>query len=272
MKRLVLSFAAVAAMFCASNVRAEEIVVNGSTTVLPIMQKAAETYMAGKPEVVIAISGGGSGNGIKALVDGLCNIAMSSRDIKSSEVDAAKKTNVAPHKVAVAVDALVPVVHPENGVKSLSLDDLKGIYEGKIANWKELGGADKTIVVVSRDTASGTFETWDELVMKKNKVSPRALLQASNGAVVQTVSKNPNAIGYVGIGYLAPSIKALNIGEVSATVDTALSRTWPLSRELYVFTNGTPTGATGEFITFLLDPAKGQVAVREAGFVPLSKK
>lgn len=272
MKRIALSIAALAAvLLSAPSAKAEEIVVNGSTTVLPIMQKAAETYMEASPKTVIAISGGGSGNGIKALIDGLCTIAMSSRDIKSSEKDAAKTRNVSPERIAIAVDALVPVVHPDNKLTKLTLDDLKAIYEGKMRNWKELGGADAEIVVISRDTASGTFETWDEMVMKKAKVSPRALLQASNGAVVQAVSKNRNAIGYVGIGYLTPELKPLALGNVTANVETALSRTWPLSRELYIFTNGKATGETADFIAFLLDPARGQKSVREAGFVPLAK-
>ena len=135
-----------------------------------------------------------------------------------------------------------------------------------------MGGADANIVVVSRDTSSGTYETWEELVMKKAKVMPKALLQASNGAVEQVVAKNPNAIGYVGLGYLAPSIKGLHIGKVAASAETALSKEWPLSRELYVFTNGEPSGASGALIKYILDPAKGQKAVKEVGFVPLAKK
>ena len=236
------------------------------------MQKVSEAYMAANPNVQIALSGGGSGNGIKALLDGLANIAMSSRDIKGSEKELAAKKGINPVRTAVAVDALVPVVNPKNPINELSLDQLKDIYTGKITNWKELGGADANIVVVSRDTSSGTYETWEEMVMKKAKVMPKALLQASNGAVEQVVAKNPNAIGYVGLGYLAPSIKGLHIGKVAASAETALSKEWPLSRELYVFTNGEPAGAYGALIKYILDPAKGQKALKEVGFVPLAKK
>ena len=250
---------------------AEEMVINGSTTVLPIIQKVTENYTASHPGVDIALSGGGSGNGIKALIDGLATIAMSSRDIKSSEVEQAAAKGVKPVRVAVAVDALVPVVHPKNPVQALSLAQLKDIYAGRVTNWKELGGNDTKIVVISRDTSSGTYETWEEMVMKKEKVMPAALLQASNGAVVQAVSKNPNAIGYVGIGYMDPSIKGLQIGDLKATPENALNKSWPLARELYLFTNGEAKGAAGEFIAYLLDPAKGQKAVLEAGFVPLQK-
>ena len=196
MKRIVLaSLLALSCLLPAQAKAADEIVVNGATTVLPIMQKVSEAYMAANPNVQIALSGGGSGNGIKALLDGLANIAMSSRDIKGSEKELAAKKGINPVRTAVAVDALVPVVNPKNPINELSLDQLKDIYTGKITNWKELGGADANIVVVSRDTSSGTYETWEEMVMKKAKVMPKALLQASNGAVEQVVAKNPNAIG-----------------------------------------------------------------------------
>jgi len=251
---------------------AEEIVINGSTTVLPVMQKAAENYMAINPGVTLVISGGGSGNGVKALTDGLCQIAMSSRDMKANEIELALSKGVKPHRIPVAVDALLPIVHPSNEVKALSMEQLRDIYSGKIANWKELGGVDKKITVISRDTSSGTYETWEERVMKKEKVIPAALLQASNGAVVQAVSKNPNAIGYIGFGYTDKSIKGLDIGTIHATAETALAGTWPIARELYLFTNGEPAGEIKKLVDYMLDPQKGQKAVAEIGFIPLPRK
>ena len=272
MKRIVLASLLALACFLPSQAKAaDEITINGSTTVLPIMQKVSEAYMAANPNVQIALSGGGSGNGIKALLDGLTDIAMSSRDIKSSETELAAKKGIKPVRTAIAVDALVPVVNPKNKVGELSLEQLKDIYTGKITNWKQVGGADANIVVISRDTSSGTYETWEEMVMKKAKVMPKALLQASNGAVEQAVAKNPNAIGYVGLGYLSSSLKGLHIGKLTASAETALSKKWPLSRELYVFTNGEPSGAAGALVKYILDPAKGQKAVKEVGFVPLGK-
>ena len=250
---------------------ASEVVINGSTTVLPVIQKTGEAFMAANPGVALSISGGGSGNGIKALNDGLCQIAMSSRDMKANEKELATSKKVNPVRFAVAVDALVPVVHPSNRVKDLTREQLSDIYMGKIKNWKEVGGADGKIVIISRDTSSGTYETWEEMVMKKQKVTPAALLQASNGAVVQAVSKNKNAIGYIGFGYLDKSVKKLNMGGTEATPATALSRQWPIARELYVFTNGQPTGAIKDFIAFLVDPQKGQKLVQEVGFIPLGK-
>ena len=176
-----------------------------------------------------------------------------------------------PKQIAVAVDAIVPVVHPDNKVGELSLDELRGIYMGSITNWKDVGGADARIVVVSRDTSSGTYETWETMVMKGERVAPSALLQASNGAVVQAVSKNPNAIGYIGIGYLDKSTKGLQVNGKTATAATALSREWPLSRELYIYTNGAPVGEVKGLVDYILDPQKGQKAVAEVGFVPLGK-
>lgn len=251
--------------------RAADLSINGSTTVLPVMQKVAERYMAEHPDAKLALSGGGSGNGIKALIDGLTDVAMSSREIKSVEVAQAKAKGVNPYQIAVAVDAIVPVVHPANQVDALSLDELRGIYGDSITNWKDVGGADARIVVVSRDTSSGTYETWETMVMKGERVAPSALLQASNGAVVQAVAKNPNAIGYIGIGYVDTSTKGLHVGGKTASAATALSREWPLSRELYIYTNGAPAGEVKGLVDYILDPRKGQKAVAEVGFVPLGQ-
>ncbi|MCL1985061.1 MAG: phosphate ABC transporter substrate-binding protein [Betaproteobacteria bacterium] len=250
----------------------DELVINGSTTVLPVMQKVAENFMAINPDIALVISGGGSGNGIKALTDGLCRIAMSSRDMKANEMELARSKGVNPVRIPVAVDALLPIVHPSNNVVQLSIEQLRGIYTGKITNWKEVGGADKKIAVISRDTSSGTYETWEEKILKQEKVLPSALLQASNGAVVQAVSKNPNAIGYIGFGYRDKSIKGLDIGKLQASPESALSGQWPIARELYIFTNGEPGGAIKKLVDYLLDPQKGQKAVQEVGFIPLPKK
>ncbi|MDR2161162.1 MAG: phosphate ABC transporter substrate-binding protein [Desulfovibrio sp.] len=272
MRRIFASLLLPLAFAASSAVAAEEIVINGSTTVLPVMQKAGEAFMAANPGITLAISGGGSGNGIKALNEGLCQIAMSSRDIKASEREEGKAKGVNAVRTAIAVDALVPVVHPSNSVAALSTEQLRDIYNGKITDWSQVGGSGGSIVVVSRDTSSGTFETWAEMIMKKEKVVPSALMQASNGAVAQTVAKNRRAIGYIGFGYLNASLKKIRVNGVEAGQDTALSGEWPLARELYVFTNGEPGGAVQKLLAYLLDPRKGQEKVREAGFIPLQAK
>ena len=267
-KSLVLS-AAFLGCLAAGAADAGSIRMDGSTTVLPIAQKVVEAFMKENPGVNINVSGGGSGNGIKALIDGTTNIANSSRFLKEEEVKLALERGVYPVPFAVAYDCIVPVVHPENPAKDLTMAQLKAIYMGEIKNWKEVGGADKEVVVVSRDTSSGTYEVWEEKVMKKERVYAGALLQASSGAVAQAVSKNTYAIGYLGIGYVDKSVKALTVNGVPGNEETALSGKFPISRALFMFTKGWPSGEVLDFINYILNPQKGQKFVREAGFVPL---
>jgi len=250
---------------------AENIVIKGSTTVLPIAQATLEAYMKANPGANISLSGGGSGEGIKALIDKSTDIANSSREIKPKETDLAKSKGVNPVEIPVAIDAIVPIVNPKNPVKNLSIDQLNRIYQGKIANWKEVGGEDLEIVVVSRDSSSGTFEAWGEMVMKGTKVSPRAQLQASNGAIVQAVSKNKYALGYIGLGYLDETVRGLTVNGVQASSKTALSKEYPVSRFLFMYTNGEPKGETAKFIKFVLS-SEGQKLIAKEGFVPLPKK
>ncbi|MDY0039377.1 MAG: phosphate ABC transporter substrate-binding protein [Desulforhabdus sp.] len=248
---------------------AGSININGSTTVLPIAQKVSEAFMKEHSDVSISVSGGGSGNGIKALIDGTTDVADSSRFIKDKEVKAAVEKGEYPVPFAVAYDCIVPVVHPENPVNDIALEQLKDIYMGKIRNWKELGGPDLEIVVASRDTSSGTYEVWEEKVMNKERVYPGALLQASNGAVAQAVAKNKHAIGYVGFGYINQDLKGLTVNGVIGNEETTLSGNYPISRALFMFTRGWPEGDVLNFINYVLNPQKGQKYVREAGFVPL---
>jgi phosphate transport system substrate-binding protein len=250
-------------------VAAENVVIKGSTTVLPIAQAALENYMKAHPRVNISLSGGGSGEGIKALIDKSADIATSSREIKDKEVELAKSKGINPVAYTVAIDALTPIVHPKNRLNGLTIDQLSQIYQGKIKNWKEVGGDDLQIVVVSRDSSSGTFETWGHLVLNNAKVTPRAQMQASSGAVVQAVSKNRYAISYVGIGYLNNSVKALTVNGVPASAKTALSKEYPVARPLYMYTNGQPEGVVADFIKFVLSPA-GQKLVAKEGFIPLT--
>lgn len=249
-------------------VAAESIVIKGSTTVLPVAHAALEAYMKKNPGVQISLSGGGSGEGIKALLDKTADIANSSREIKKEEIALAEKRGVKPVAHVVAYDALIPVVHPRNKVTDLSIDQLSQIYQGKITNWKEVGGEDLKIVVISRDSSSGTFESWDHFVMKKAKVTPRAQMLASNGALITAVAKNRYAIAYLGMGYVNKTVKAVTVNGLTATAQAALSKEYPLSRELYMYTNGEPTGEVAKFIAFVKS-IDGQKIVAKEGFVPL---
>ncbi|MGA2330205.1 MAG: phosphate ABC transporter substrate-binding protein [Syntrophales bacterium] len=258
-------------LMCGTNlaVAAENVVIKGSTTVLPIAQAALEAYMKAHPGVNISLSAGGSGDGIKALIDKSTDIANSSRGIQDKEITLARAQGVEPVAHTVAIDAIVPIVHPKNKVNGLTIDQLSQIYQGKITNWKEVGGDDLTIVVVSRDSSSGTFETWGHLILHNARVTPKAQLQASNGAVVQTVSKNKYAIGYIGLGYMNKSVKGLTVNGIQASAKTALSKEYPVARPLYMYTNGQPTGEVANFLKFVLSPA-GQTLVAKEGFVPLA--
>ncbi len=259
----------IALCFTTNSVWAGNVEIKGSTTVLPIAQKVAEAYMKEHPDVKITISGGGSGNGIKALIDGTTDIADSSRFIKDKEVKLAVENGRYPVPFAVAYDCIVPVVHPSNSIENLTLEQLRDIYMGKVKNWQDIGGPDRPVVVVSRDTSSGTYEVWENKVLKKERVYPGALLQASNGAVVQTVSNNKNAIGYIGLGYVEENVKALTANGVRGSEETTLNGMFPISRPLYMFTSGWPEGDALNFINYMIHPQKGQKYVSEIGFVPL---
>ncbi|MFB3926285.1 MAG: phosphate ABC transporter substrate-binding protein [Syntrophales bacterium] len=271
-RKIVPALCAAALLFAGwgAAASAEKIVIKGSTTVLPIAQAAAEAFMKAHPDVSISVSGGGSGDGIKALIDKMTDIADSSRDMKKEEIQLAASRGVKPVGHRVAIDAIVPVVHPSNPVDGLSVEQLNMIYQGRITNWKEVGGLDKRIVVISRDTSSGTYETWEAKILHGARVTPRAQLQASNGAIVQAVSKNTFAIGYIGHGYLNRAVKGLKVNGIEASAESALSGKYPIARPLFMFTDGQPRGAAGWFIRFLLS-AEGQKIVKNEGYIPVNQ-
>jgi len=248
--------------------KANKVSVKGSTTVLPITQKAAEAFKKSNG-ISVSVEGSGSGNGIKALIDGGCGIANSSREMKKEEKESAKKKGIRVKEILVAYDMIVPIVNPTNPVKNITMDQLKAVYDGSIKNWKELGGKDENIVVISRDTSSGTYEIWHEQVMKKTDVRNDALLQASNGAIVTTVAGNPRAIGYVGFGYLNNSVRGIPVNDIPVTIENGKSGKFPVSRKLYMYVNENklPDDAK-KFIDYLLG-VTGQALVKEAGYIPL---
>lgn len=263
-KHLLLTAALVLTMVSSSF--AASLSVKGSTTVLPIMQRAVEAYQKANPGMSISVSGGGSGNGIKAIIDGTTDVAMASRFMKGKEVKLAMEKGVYPVPFAVGIDALVPVVHPSNPVSNLTRAQLKAIYKGEVKNWKDVGGPDRKIVVISRDTSSGTYETWEGKIMNKERVYAGALLQASNGAVAQAVSKNKLAIGYVGLAYVNDELHGLTVDGVEANVKTALNGDYPISRGLNCYTPGQPTGDAKGLLDFMLSPA-GQDLAESTGFI-----
>lgn len=264
-------FMAMAALLIFSSVSfaKEKLVIKGSTTVLPVAQIVSESFMKDYPGIEITLSGGGSGNGIKAILDGTTDIANASRFIKNKEVKtAACEKGVYPVPFMVALDAIVPVVNPSNPVKDLSLSDLEKIYLGKAKNWKEFGGPDMDIVVISRDSSSGTYEVWSEIVLKKQRVTPRALTVPSNGSIVQSIASTKGAIGYIGLGYLNDDVKLIMVDGVTGSEKTTQTGEYKIARGLYMFTNGWPEGKIGKFINYIMSP-KGQELVKKAGSISI---
>lgn len=242
------------------------ISIEGSTTVLPIAQITAEEYMIANPDVDITVRGGGSGVGIASLIEGTCDIADASRAMKEKERQKAVEKGIDPVAHIVAMDGIAVVIHPSNALSGLSTAQLKAIYTGKISDWSAVGGKKKKIVVISRDTASGTYEAFSELTLDSERVRPDALLNASNRAMVTTVANTPGAIGYVGHGYLTGKIKAIKVDGVDCTKKTVTSGEYPLARPLYMYTNGKPQGQVKAYLDFVLSQA-GQILVEESGYV-----
>ncbi|HEY3362093.1 MAG TPA: PstS family phosphate ABC transporter substrate-binding protein [Methanosarcina sp.] len=250
------------------------ISVKGSDTVLPLAQAEAEEFMNENSGKSVTVTGGGSGVGIAALIDGEVNIATASREITDNETEAAKKNGINPVVTTIAYDGITVVVNPANSVSSLTFNQLRGIYNGSISNWKEVGGADAPITVISRDSSSGTYADFKKDVLLGDEYRPDALTQPATGSIVSEVSQNTNAIGYIGFAYLGKNIKALSLdkgnGSVAPTAENILSGKYPLSRALYFYTNGEPSGLTKEFTDFVKGE-NGQKIVSTVGYIPLKK-
>jgi phosphate transport system substrate-binding protein len=250
------------------------IFLKGSDTVLPLAQAEAEEFMVESPEKSVTVTGGGSGVGIAALIDGEVDIATASREMKTDEIEAAKANGINPIEHTIAYDGISVVVNPENSVSNLTFNQLRGIYNGSISNWKDVGGADSPITVISRDSSSGTYEYFKEAVLLGDEYRPDALTQPATGGIVGEVSQNANAIGYIGVAYLDESVKALNLdagnGSEAPSSENILSGAYPLSRPLYFYTNGEPSGLTKEFIDYVLSE-KGQGIVSDVGYFPIKK-
>jgi phosphate transport system substrate-binding protein len=246
------------------------LVLDGSTTVGPIA-KAFAAYFVRKYGTDVSVSESGSGNGAKSLINGTCDIADMSRPMKGKEFNAAAAKGIQPVAHVVAYDGIAIAVNESNPVKRITMAQIQQVYLGKITNWKQLGGKDAAIVVVSRDTSSGTFETFEKLVMRKKPVAGTAETVGSNVAVANRVKSTPNAIGYVGIGFLA-GLKALPVNGVLPTVNTVQKGEYPIARPLFMYTNGYPGMGSDvfRFVTLHLSE-DGQQLVEENGFVPVTQ-
>lgn len=281
MKRFskVLALTAIAAFILASSgfaswkwpwqqTNSKVLSIQGSTTVLPITQKAAEDYMKINKEIEISVKGGGSGVGIAGIVDGACDIGNSSRSIKTKEIMTAKQKGVIPVGNVIARDGMAVVVNPVNKLKEISISQMKDIYTGKITKWSQLGGSDEPIVVVSRDTSSGTYEVFAELVLKGAKLRTDSIMTVSNREVAETVKNTKGAIGYVGLAFLSSELNVVTVEGINPSNETVNNGTYKLARPLFMYTNGEPQGNAKAFIDYVLSPA-GQKIVLDVGYVPV---
>jgi phosphate transport system substrate-binding protein len=258
------------------------IQVKGSDTMVNLVQAWAEKYMEHNPGSFVAVTGGGSGTGLSSLISGTCDIAMSSRNIKVTEVALAEKRGINPNEIKAALDGLAVVVNPENPVDRLTVDELAAVFTGRIVNWKELGGRDEKIVILSREVNSGTHVYFKEHVLRKNdpgsqeEFAPGALMLSSSQAIADEVAGNSAAIGYYGMGYISASQKPVAVAQehggeyVLPLIENVMNGTYPISRPLFLYTNGVPASLVGEFVEFALSP-EGQEIVRTMDFVPLMK-
>lgn len=250
------------------------VVIKGSDTVLPLSQKVAEVFMDKNKKASVTVIGGGSGVGITGIIDGTCDIAQSSRPIKTEEKRQAKVKGVTTVETTIATDAITVIVHPSNPVSQLNMQQIGDIFTGTITNWKALGGPDMPIVVYSRESSSGTYTFFREHVLNNREYASGALLHPATGAIVQSVSQTEGAVGYIGMAYLTDGVKALDVAAASGqpfvkpTPTTALDGTYPISRALFYYTNGTPKGAVKDFIDFVLSP-EGQKLIEDTGYVPI---
>ncbi len=256
----------------------------GSDTLVNIALAWAETYRDVDPTVSIAVTGGGSGTGIAALINGTVDIANASRPMKDSEIGEAQANGIDPVEHIVAIDALAVIVNLDNPVSQLTIDELADMYTGRITNWQDVGGNDAPIVLLSRETNSGTHVYFLEEVVRKGEsdnediFAPQTLLMPSSVGITSELRRNPNAIGYDGLGYVDPAHeKVLAIAPnadspyVSPSAATAAAGDYPLSRPLFMYTAGEPTGVVAEYLAWILSPT-GQEIVARLGFVPLPEE
>lgn len=253
----------------------------GSDTLVNLALAWAEAYRDIDPGLSIAVTGGGSGTGIAALINGTVDIANASRQMKDDEIDAARENGVDPVEHVVAIDALAVIVHLDNPVSQLTIDQLADIFSGRVSNWQAVGGHDAPIVILSRETNSGTHVYFLEEVVRKGDeenadiFAPQTLLMPSSFGIISELRRNPNAIGYDGLGYVTEHEKVIAVARdeqspyILPSAETGANGSYPISRGLYMYTAGQPTGVIADYINWIQGQA-GQTIVADLGFVPLS--
>ncbi|MCM8796551.1 MAG: phosphate ABC transporter substrate-binding protein [Candidatus Omnitrophica bacterium] len=261
-------------------IKQDTLQIKGSDTMVNLVQSWAERYMEIDPAVFIAVTGGGSGTGIAALINSACDLAASSRSMKEEEIKLAETKGVEPVQHVVGLDGIAVVVNPKNPVDKLTMAQLRDIFMGKVKNWKELGGEDKKIVILSREINSGTHVFFKEQVLRRGiekgpeEFAPDALLMPSSQAIADEVAQNPNAIGYYGMGYISPKQKVVAVAKdeqseyIIPDIKDIVNGKYPISRPLYLYTNGQPQGLLKKFLDFVLSK-EGQDIVLKTDFIPV---
>lgn len=285
---LVLGFALVTAGCSSQSEKVEAgaglttqtIKIAGSDTLVNLALAWAETYMRAHPEVRISVTGGGSGTGIAAMINGTIDIANASRAMSPEEINKARANGINPVEFTVARDAIAVVVHPSNPVDELTIPQLSDIFTGKIKNWREVGGEDRPIVLLSRESNSGTYVYFLEHVVRRGNpkgpelFSPDTLLMPSSEGISRESIQNPNAIGYDGLGYVTPEQKTIAVAQapgepfVKPSIETVNAGIYPIARPLYMYTRGQPAGVIKEYLDWIMGD-EAQAIVKELGFVPL---
>jgi phosphate transport system substrate-binding protein len=265
------------------NSSASTITNTGSDTIVNLALAWAEQYQKEHPDVQISVTGGGSGTGINSLLSGTTDIANASRSMKEEEKATAIKNGFTPQEFVIARDAIGVIVNPENPVKELTLEQISKVYKCEINNWSELGGEDRPIVRLSRESNSGTHVYFLETVIRlgskedKSIFCPKTLLLPSSEGIIAEVRDNPNAIGYDGLGYITSEVKVMGIAInesmpfVIPSAVTANDGTYPISRNLFMYTRGEPKGVISDYLNWILSP-EGQSIVTQLGFIPLKGK
>ncbi len=255
---------------------AANITVKGSDTLVRLGQRWAEEYMKAHPDAVIQVSGGGTGTGIAALINGTTDVCEASRDMKEQEYKQARARGVEPFKVAVALDGIAVFLHEANPLRELTLDQLKGIYTGEITNWKQVGGESHAIILYGRENNSGTYAYFKEHVLQNEDYVENTQTLPGTAAVVNAVGKDKYGIGYGGIAW-GKGVKYMGVKKdaaspaVEPSLETVTNGTYPISRELYWFFNGQPTGQLRELLNWVLSP-EGQQVAEKVDYIPLPKE
>lgn len=263
-----------ATLFTVTTADAQRIVIKGSDTVLPLAQKEAEQLMKSNHALNVTVTGGGSGVGIAALIDGTTDIAMSSRPVKMDERLKIQEAGRTLTEKIIAYDALAVIVNPSNKVDHLTREQIEAIYTGKIKNWKEVGGADASIVVYARETSSGTYEFFKEHLLNRRNYASSVLNMPATGAIIQSVSQTKGAIGYVGLAYVEQDVKTLGVSYdkgktfVKPTIENAKNKTYPVVRPLFFYYASKSEKTVKPVVDYVMS-AEGQKIVSEVGYITL---